>query len=348
MLGPRENKTMLTPTTRRDFLVSLAVTAAAVSRARSARAAAAKPMRGAFMILHTPFTAAGEVDWDDLVRETLFVDRAGCAGIVWPQGSSSVATLTRDERTRGMEVLANALNGKRAAVVLGVQGKDTAEMLEYARRAETLDVDAVIAMPPTSGQTLDDYRKYFRALGDTAKRPVILQTSGGNRALAPSTELIVELAREYPHFGYVKEETAPVLDRMKEELRHRPPMKGIFGASFGVGWLYEMRLGLDGVITGNAMYADLMARIWDLHERGRHDDVRDAYSKFLLMRNLEEQIPGTSLYIMKKRGLFKTTTTRAGAPVAGQAPKVNQIVLAPDAIDEIEFRFAALKPYLST
>ena len=26
--------------------------------------------------------------------------------------------------------------------------------------------------------------------------------------------------------------------------------EGIFGASFGVGWLYEMRLGLDGVITG--------------------------------------------------------------------------------------------------
>ena len=304
-------------------------------------------MRGAFMILHTPFTAAGAVDWDDLAREALFVDRAGCAGVVWPQGSSSVATLTKDERVRGMDVLAKALQGKRTALVFGVQGKDTAEMLDFARRAETLAADAVIAMPPTTGQTMEDYRQYFRALAAVARRPVIVQTSGGNRALAPSTDLIVELARDYPHFGYVKEETAPVLDRMKEELRHRPSMKGIFGASFGVGWLYEMRLGLDGVITGNAMYADLMARIWDLHERARHDEVRDAYSKFLLMRNLDEQIPGANLYVMKKRGLFKTTTTRAGAPVPGQAPKVNQVVLAPDAIEEIEYRFAALKPYLS-
>jgi 4-hydroxy-tetrahydrodipicolinate synthase len=255
-------------------------------------------MRGAFMILNTPFTAAGAVDWDDLAREAVFVDRAGCQGIVWPQGSSSVATLTKDERMRGMDVLAKAVQGKRTALVLGVQGRDATEMLEYARRAEALAADAVIAMPPSSGQTIDDYYQYFRALAGATRRPVIVQTSGGNRSLAPTTDLIVRLAREFPNFGYVKEETAPVLERMRAELRQRPPMKGIFGASFGVGWLYEMRLGLDGVI-------------------------------------------------MKKRGIFKTTVTRAGAAVEGSAPKINQPTLPPDAIEEIEYRFAALKPYLT-
>jgi hypothetical protein len=69
----------------------------------------AKPMRGAFMILSTPFTDAGEVDWDDLAREARFVDQAGAHGIVWPQGSSSVANLTKDERMRGLEVLAKVI-----------------------------------------------------------------------------------------------------------------------------------------------------------------------------------------------------------------------------------------------
>jgi hypothetical protein len=95
------------------------------------------------------------------------------------------------------------------------------------------------------------------------------------------------------------------------------------------------------------MFADLMARIWDLHERRRPEELRDAYSKFLLMRNLDEQIPGANLYVMKKRGVFKTTVTRAGAPVPGQPQKVNQVTLPSDAIEEIEYRFAALKPYLS-
>lgn len=332
--------------TRRDFLTTIAAGVTASHVALSNVAAAAKPMRGAFMILHTPFTATGAVDWEDLAKEALFVDRAGCAGIVWPQGSSSVATLTKDERLRGMETLARTLGGRRAAVVLGVQGSTTSEMLEFARRAEDLAADAVIAMPPTAGQTMDDYGRYFRALADVARRPVIVQTSGGNRALAPSTDLIVQLAREFPNFGYVKEETAPIVDRMKDEIRNRPPMRGVFGASFADGWLYEMRLGLDGVITGNAMYADLMARIWDLHEHNKTDEVRDAYSKFLLMRNLEEQIPGSSLYVMKMRGIFKTTTTRVGPPVTGEPQKVRQAALSDDAISEIEYRFAALKPYL--
>jgi hypothetical protein len=39
-----------------------------------------------------------------------------------------------------------------------------------------------------------------------------------------------------------------------------------------------------------------------------------AHSKFLLMRNLNQQIPGTDLYIMKKRRVFKTTMTRGRVP----------------------------------
>ena len=104
-----------------------------------------------------------------------------------------------------------------------------------------------------------------------------------------------------------------------------------------------MRLGLDGVMTGMGMYPDLMARIWALHESGDADAVRDAYAKFLLIRNCQQQIPGTDLYLMKKRGIFKTTAVRTGGAAAW---KVTTADLAPDAIAEIEYRYAALKPYL--
>lgn len=328
--------------TRRECLAILASTA----MRRPVRAqAAGKRMRGALMILSTPYTEAGAVDWDDLVRETEFVERCGAHGAVWPQGSSGVANLTKDERRRGMEVLAKAMQGKKAALVLGVQGKDTPEMLEYARGAEALAPDAMIAMPPSAAHSVDEYREYFRALAQVTKRPVIIQTSGGARDLPPPVELIVSLAREFPHLGYVKEESAPVVERMTSEIAQRPPLASVFGASFAQGWLYEMRLGLDGVITGNAMYADLMARMWEFHERRQLVPLRDAFSRFLLMRNLSAQIPGTDLYVMKKRGIFKTTTMRSGG--AGAAARVSALKLTADQIAEIEYRFAALKPYLS-
>ena len=338
---------MPTPT-RRDLLKAVAV-APFLTSVRPARAAGepGKALRGVFIILNTPFTAAGEVDWDDLAREVAFVERGGCAGIVWPQGSSGVTTLTKAERLRGMEVLAKAAKSSRLTLVLGVQGRDTAEMLEYTRRAEEVGSDAVIAMPPTSGTSLDDYRAYFRALGQAFRRPVFVQTSGGAKNLFPSVELIVELAREFPHMAYVKEESDPVVARMQQELAARPVLKGIFGASLGTGFLYEMRLGLDGNITGLGMYADLFGRMWQLHEQGKHEEVRDAYSRFLLMRNLNESIPGTDLYVMQMRGIFRTTARRTGPPVNGVPARVTAFVPTPTERAEIEFRFAALKSFLT-
>ncbi len=295
-----------------------------------------KSMRGAFIILSTPYTASGAVDYEDLAGEADFLVRCGVQGLVWPQLASEVTLLTRDERMRGMEVLAKAARGRAPALVLGVQGEDTDAMLEYARHAEALAPDAVIAIPPAKARSLEDYRQYFRALCRTTKRPVFIQTSGGAPEVEPTVELIVELGREFPNFGYVKEEHEPVLERMRALARYRPgPVKRVFGALHGRGWLYEMRLGFDGTITGGAMYADVYARLWELHLQNKPEEMREVFSKLLLMLNLDQPIPGVRLYILKKRGVFKTTVSRRGTPA-----------LTPQAIAEIEANFAALRPYL--
>ncbi|MBZ5610487.1 MAG: dihydrodipicolinate synthase family protein [Acidobacteriia bacterium] len=327
---------MHTVSTRRELLAS---TGAAVLLSRSITAApnvAAKSMQGAFIILSTPYTSSKAVDWEDLANEVDCMDRYGVHGLVWPQLSSELLQLNKDERLRGMEVLSKAVQGKRPVLVLGVQGDDTAEMLEYAEHAEKVAPDAMIAIPPTKAKSMDDYRDYFRALCKLTKRPVFIQTSGGAHDLAPSIEMMLDLAREFPNFGYVKEEHDPVVPRMKELIAHRPdPIKRVFGAHFGNGWLYEMRLASDGVITGGAMYGDIYARLWNLHQQNKADEKRDLYGKLLLMLNLDQQIPGTRLYILKKRGIFKTSVSRQ-----------REYKLTADQIAEIEYRFDALKPYL--
>ena len=47
-----------------------------------------------------------------------------------------------------MDVIAGAARDKRPAVIFGVQADSTREMLEYARHAESLDPDGMIAIPP--------------------------------------------------------------------------------------------------------------------------------------------------------------------------------------------------------
>lgn len=306
--------------------------------------AAPKPMRGVMPIVVTPYTPAGAVDYEDLAKQMAFYDRCGCSGGAWPQGNGDVLLLSKDERMRGMKVIADACRATRVASVLGVQAATKAEMLEYARYAESLQPDALIAMPPSAEQTESAYRDYFSALASLSKRPIFIQTTitGAPNALAPSVEMMAGLARAFPHLSYIKEETPPLVARMKAEVKQRPPLKGVFGATGGDGWLYELRLGLDGEMTAQGMYADVMVAIWTSYQSGQREQAADAFAKLLLMKNCEAQIPGTERYIFKKRGVFKSTASRRGAP-AGQ---VIIRELAPDAIAEIEFRYATLKPYL--
>lgn len=320
--------------TRRECVTALA--SAAMFPALRVTAAEGKPMRGAFMILSTPYTAGGEVDYDLLGLEVEFCDRCGVEGLVWPQNSSEQRYLSRDERLRGFEVLARAARGRAPALILGVQADDTAGMLEYARRAEALEPDGMIAIPPTTATSLDDFRSYYEALCGVTERPVFVQTSGGAPNVVPTVEFLVSLAREFPQCGYIKEEHAPVQQRMLALAEHRPnPITSIFGANFGRAWVYEMRLGTDGVMTGGVMYADIYAALWELDQQGRHDAVRDLFGKLLLMLNLDNLIPGVRLYVLRKRGVFKTLVSRRGEYSFTKAQ-----------VDEIEHRFAALEPHL--
>ena len=296
---------------------------------------APKPIRGIFPILATPYTAAKEIDYEDLVAEAGFLDRCGVHGMVWPQLASEYTKLTKDERMRGMEVLAKAARGRRPALVLGVQAPDIPTAVEYARRAEALGADGIIAIPPRDAQSIEDFRQYYRSLAKVTTRPLFVQTSGGAPGVVPSVEFLVGLAREFPQVAYVKEEFSPVVERMIALANQRPTIKGIFSGNHGLNLLYEMRLGMDGTCPASPV-ADAYVNIWNRYHAGDIETARDIFGKLLLIINLEQQIPGTYLYLMKKRRVFKTTVSR-----------MRETQLSAAAVEEIEFAFAALKPHLS-
>ncbi len=319
--------------TRRQYLAATAV--AAMSPTGSLLAQASNRMRGALMILSTPYTEDGAVDYDDLAGQVAFLDRCGVQGLVWPQNSSEQRYLTREERLRGFEVLTEANRGRNSVLVLGVQADDTAGMLDYARFAESLAPDGMIAIPPTSATSLEEIYQYYQALCDVTSRPVFVQTSGGPN-LELGVDFLVRLATDFPNCGYIKEEYGDVQQRIIEEVKHRPtPIKSVITASFGRSWLYEMRLGVDGVMTGGAMYGDIYARLWELQQAGREEELRDCFGRLLLMLNLDGVIPGVRLYVLQRRGIFKTTLSRR-----------ETVNFAAHQVAEIEYRLKGLVPYL--
>lgn len=316
------------------------------------RANADPKIRGPFPILSTPYTESGEVDFDVLAKQAKFVAWGGCSGMIWPQSGDSIDLLTRDEKMKGMEVLADTVRDLPIALCLGVQGKDTEEMLAFAEHAEKLQPEAIISRPPDNGKTEEDLLQYWKSLAAVAKRPVILQTTGGvsYKGPLPSPELMIQLAEEYPHYGYIKEEAGDVFARMRKSIAAMPPVRRVFSARGGFHWLEETRLGSEGVITERAAYADLLTFIWQRMQSGEEPEVlKDAFQKFVNMVNAKPGgLRGTGLYIWKKRGVFKNLVSReygSGKSIPS-SPIVRELKLAPEQTAEIEKRFEDLHPYL--
>ena len=312
--------------------------------------------RGPFPILSTPYTKSGEVDFEVLARSARFVDWCESPGMIWPQSNDSIDLLTRDEKLKGMETLASTAHGlKTTALCLGVQGKDTDDMLVYARYAKELAPTAVITRPPDTGKTQDDLRQYWRALAKViTDRPVMIQTHGRRGAATPTTALLIELAKEFPNFGYVKEESSPVIPRIRALLAS-PSIRSVFSARGAYGWLYESRIGTEGLVTERSVYADILAKIWKLMRSGSDPErLKDMYGKLTLMWNLQTTHPGNlrgySLHLLNMRGVFRNMISREYGPGGSipVKPIVRNLSLSKEEIAEIEWRWESLKPHLKS
>ena len=291
-------------------------------------------LRGIFVILTTPYTDAGAVDYEDLAFQVEWLDHAGVHGLVWPQNSSDYPRLTTDEIRRGFEVLTEANRGRSMTLVLGVQQDGTPEMVELARFAESLEPDMLIAMPPKVGSSLADYREYYEALAGVTTRPVMIQTQPNLPGVEFETDFILDLARRHPHLGYVKEEAQPVFDRI-QALVGRPEIQRVFSAMRGRYFAYDLRLGVDGLVSGMAMYADVFVRMWEARLHEEWDEVRDVHAKLLVMLTCETEIPATGRYLLQRRGIFRTRVHR------GRDTDLSEVE-----IEEIEHNLRGLEPYM--
>ena len=284
----------------------------------------AKEMRGPFPIMSTPYFADGAVDYGALAREAQWTDDWGCPGVIWCQSNDAVDLLTTEEKFKGFEACAKAVEGRRIVLTLGANGTNTTEMLNLAAEIERVAERhpsakiAMISRPPDDARSQADIESAWDALGRIAKRPVIFQTYGTKKTPTPTVELIVRLAEHHPHaFGYVKEEAAgwEANVRMQQEIKSKPVMKTVFAGWGGWQWLLQLRhCGSEGLVTERCAYAPILGEIWRRYERGERGlALTEAYAMYRLLidqRNMPGGLRGYSLYLLNKAGVFSNMVSR--------------------------------------
>lgn len=287
---------------------------------------AAQPaaLRGVFVIVTTPFDDELNLDEAALERTLTFCFDAAVHGVVATANASEVGYLADDERRLVAERVVAAARGKATAVV-GVSASCAPLACRFARHAEDIGADAIMAMPPTFQKPSErEIRSFYHALAAVTDLPIVLQNYGGPGGTVMSPRFVAELVRELPTVALVKEETEFSSVMMSETmalLTERPV--GFMGGKGGKALLDEFRRGACGTMPACEV-ADVHVALWQALEANDTERAARIFRRVLPLISFEIGY-GPAIYkeVLRRRGVIDRAHFRqTGGRVLDELAKV--------------------------
>ena len=273
--------------------------------------------RGVFTIPVTPFDDEGALDLASLRSEIAFCVEAGAHGIVAPVAASEAWTLTDEERRLVAGELVQAVDG-RIPVVIGVSSGSAEASIAFARHAESIGADAVIALPPSGPPaSLDAVYAFFARLSGAIQIPIFVQNIDPPFGTRLPPAFVARLVREVPLVQWVKEETMPPGHAISAEIELAgPDLHGVMGGIAGRYLLDEVRRGARGTMPACEV-TDIHVAVWEAIEAGDERSARDLFNRLLPLLNIEARTLGVCKAVLKRRGVIASDYMRqhAGNPL---------------------------------
>ncbi len=271
-------------------------------------------IRGVLPIVHTPFDANDQIDWESLEREIDWAFESGangcCTGMV-----SELLRLSEQERCDLTQRLPGLVRG-RGVVVASVGAEDVDQTVQNARQAEAAGCDAVMAIPPTSGELSDQQTlAFYVALASAIEIPVIVQDASAYVGRAIDLQVYVQLLDQFgPGRIFFKPEAMPLgtnLSRLRDATERKAR---VFEGSGGISLIDSFRRGIAGTMPGMEFLPSIVA-IWKALQNGDDETAYRLYWPLcaLVAIQLQAGLDGflaIEKYVMVKQGLFATAMRR--------------------------------------
>ncbi len=162
------------------------------------------PFGQVLVALVTPFTADGEVNWDDVEKHIDDVINEGADGIVVSGTTGETSTLTDPEKVRLVEVGKSVASG-RAKIITGGGSNETAHAMQLYRDSEKAGADGVMIVTPYYNKpTQSGILTHFRLIADATDLPVILYDIPGRTGVPILYETILRVAK-HPNIRAIKD-----------------------------------------------------------------------------------------------------------------------------------------------
>ena len=256
-----------------------------------------------------PFTADLAID-EPAYRKHLrwLVDAPGVTGLVANGHAAEVASLTREERRRTLDIALDEVAGK-VPVVTGIYSDGTLEAIELARDAQAAGAAGLLVFPPTLfmwGAQLkpDMVLRHFQTLTDAVDLPLVVFEYPVASGIGYSPETLAELCK-IPTVAAIKDWSNEIVSYEKNLRAVRASGRPVaVMSSFTMSLMASFMLGADGCISGmGSVTADLQSALFAAVQAGRLDEARGINDRVAPLVNVFYAPPFVDMHNRMKEAL---------------------------------------------
>lgn len=271
-----------------------------------------RELRGVLPVFQTPYHTDETIDYDILEREIAWLYDCGARGIVMAMVSETLR-LASDEREQLAEA-AGRFGRERGVVIISVGAESSKVAERFAKQAEAVGADALMAIPPVSvGVGEGELVAYYRRIIEAVRIPVIVQDASGYVGRAMSIGMQARLLEEFGADRVLyKPEANPIGPKLSELREATKGRARVFEGTGGIALVDSFRRGIVGTMPGADLIRGLVP-LWNALEASdaaKADRIHGPLAALISMQTGLDAFLAVEKHLLMRQGIFKNTLVR--------------------------------------
>jgi len=269
-------------------------------------------LRGVLPVFQTPWLEDETLDHETLEREIAWLYDCGANGIVMAMVSETLR-LDTDEREE-LAAAACRLGKERGVVVISVGAESSKVAERYAKHAEGVGADAVMAIPPVSiGIGESELLAYYTRIIEAIRIPVIVQDASGYVGKPMPIAMQARLLEEFgPERVQYKPEASPIGPKLSELRDATKGRARVFEGTGGIALVDSFKRGVVGTMPGADLIRGLVP-LWKALEAGDAEKADRIHGPLAALVSMQTSLDGflaVEKHLLVRQGIFKNTLVR--------------------------------------
>jgi len=181
----------------------------------------ANKFNGTGVAIVTPFNANGSVDYTSLTKLVEYLIKNKVEYIVALGTTGESVTLSKEEKALVVKHIVKTVK-KRVAVVVGIGGNNTAEIVGSMKSFDFKGIDAILSVSPYYNKPSQaGIYEHYKAIAKAAPLPIILYNVPGRTNSNISAETTLKLAKDFKNIIAVKEASGN-FEQIMKIIKYKP------------------------------------------------------------------------------------------------------------------------------